>query len=230
MSHTVHPYSHRLGILRDWKSRWFNLRGKSIKYRDNLKVDVLIREYLEKKLRGMYVSGIEIERGENSMKIAITTSRPGLIIGRSGEGASKLKNDIEKKIRKIGGEVPGDLKLDVIEVKNPESHAAILAGMIIESLEKRMTFRRVIKQVAEKAYANKDVKGVKITVSGRLDGADMSRRESVKLGRLPLQTFRSDIDYAMDRAHLPTGYIGIKVWVYKGDIFADRSQNKTKDK
>src|SRR3989338_5231458 len=111
MSHTVHPFAHRLGILRDWKSRWFTLRGREIKYRDNLKADVLVRTFLEKRLKGMYINSIEIERGENNMKISIHTSRPGVIIGRSGEGASKLKSEIEKKMRKLGLAIPSTIKL-----------------------------------------------------------------------------------------------------------------------
>ena len=225
MSHTVHPFAHRLGILRDWKSRWFTLRGREIKYRDNLKADVLVRTFLEKRLKGMYINSIEIERGENNMKISIHTSRPGVIIGRSGEGASKLKSEIEKKMRKLGLAIPSTIKLDIIEIRSPESHAGIVAEMIIEALEKRMSFRRVIKQIAEKVMANRDVKGVKIQVSGRLDGADMSRRETIKKGRLPLQTFRSDVDFAINSAHLPTGYIGIKVWIYRGDIFKEKGKD-----
>ncbi len=216
MSHTVHPYAHRLGIIRDWKSRWF---GMDKQYRDFLKCDVTVREFLTEKLRGMYLAGIETERNRNQLKIIIKTSRPGLIIGRSGEGATKLKAEVEKEIRKLKLTSKQDIRLEVEEVRSPESNAAVVAEMIAESLEKRMTFRRVMKQTIEKVMANRDVKGVKIGLSGRLGGADMSRKEDLKKGRIPLQTFRADIDFARYEARLPYGSIGIKVWIYGGEIF-----------
>ncbi|MEX0918381.1 MAG: 30S ribosomal protein S3 [Candidatus Paceibacterota bacterium] len=216
MTHTVHPYSHRLGIIRDWKSRWFGAKGK---YQDYLKVDILLREYLEKRLRGFYVNSIEMERGENAYRIIIKTSRPGMIIGRSGEGVSRLKSDLIKKINKIGGDKPKEIKVDIEEVKDPESQAAIVAYMIAEGLEKRMPFRRVVKQTIEKVMANKNVLGVKVTLGGRLGGAEMGRTETMKQGRVPLQTLRADIDFAREKGFLPYGVVGIKVWIYRGDIF-----------
>jgi small subunit ribosomal protein S3 len=216
MTHSVHPYSHRLGIIRDWKSRWF---GKQGKYQDYLKTDVLLREYLEKRLRGMYVESIEMERGENFYRVIVKTARPGMLIGRSGEGATKIKNDIAKELRRLKITVPKDLKFDIEEVKDPETHAAIVAAMVAEGLEKRMPFRRVLKQTVEKSMASRGVLGVKITVSGRLGGAEMSRTESSKQGQIPLQTLRADIDFAKERALLSYGVIGIKVWIYRGEIF-----------
>ena len=219
MTHSVHPYAHRLGILRDWRSRWFAPKGK---YQQFLKADVLIREFLTKRLRGLYVDSIEMERGSNTLRIIIKTSRPGMIIGRSGEGTAKIRTDIAKQYRKIGVQMPTDFRFDIEEIRSPESHSAIVAHMIAEALEKRLPFRRVLKQTAEKIMANRDVKGVRIAISGRLDGADMGRRESIKKGRLPLQTLRADIDFARERAHLPYGDIGIKVWIYRGDIFEEK--------
>jgi len=216
MTHIVHPYSHRLGIIRNWKSRWFGARGK---YQEFLRGDTLLREYLEKKLRGLYVADIDIERNEKTMRIVIKTSRPGMIIGRSGEGMQKLRNDIDKVFRKLKLEKPEELKLDVEEVRSPESNAAIVGHMVAEALEKRLPFRRVMKQTLEKVMANRDVKGARIVLSGRLGGAEMSRREEIKKGGIPLQTFRADIDFARERAHLPYGDIGIKIWIYKGEIF-----------
>jgi small subunit ribosomal protein S3 len=216
MSHTVHPYSHRLGILRDWKSRWF---GKDKKLRDYLKVDVLLREYLVKKLRGMYVSSIEIERSEKILRVIIRTSRPGMIIGRSGEGSVKLKNDIQNFIKKIKVPASQELKMDIEEVRSPESNAAIVAQMVAEGLEKRLPFRRVMKQMVEKVMANRDVQGVRIFLGGRLGGADMARQEELKKGRIPLQTLRADIDFAREKAHMTYGDIGIKIWIYKGEVF-----------
>jgi small subunit ribosomal protein S3 len=220
MTHTVHPYAHRLGILRDWKSRWFSADPK--RYREFIKCDTNIRQFLEKRLRGFYISSVEIERGEKKLRIIIKTSRPGMIIGRSGDGAVKLKNKIEKVINKLNLTSKQDIKLDIEEIKNPESDASIVAHMVAEALEKRMTFRRVLKQTVEKVMANREVFGVRIALGGRLGGAEMARREEIKKGRIPLQTFRADIDFAREKAHLPYGVIGIKVWIYKGDIFEDK--------
>lgn len=216
MTHTVHPYSHRLGIIRDWKSRWFGVKNK---YKEFLKSDVLLREHLEKKMRGMYVSNIEMERGEKILRVIIETSRPGMIIGRSGDGAVKLKNDILSFLAKNKLSSGGEVKVDIKEIKSPESNATIVAQMIADGLEKRLPFRRVTKQIVEKVMANRDVSGVKIELSGRLGGASMARQEKIKRGRIPLQTFRADIDFCKYEARLPYGGIGIKVWIYKGEIF-----------
>ena len=222
MSHTVHPYSHRLGILRDWRSRWFAMDKK---YRDFLKADVLLRQALHARLKGMYVGGIEFERGAKTLRVIIKTSRPGLIIGRSGEGSTRLRNEMGALLKKHGLDVP-DLKLDIEEIRSPESNAVIVAQMVIEGLEKRLPFRRILKQTVEKVMANRDVKGVRIALSGRLGGAEMARHEELKKGRVPLQTFRADIDFARERAHLPYGVIGVKVWIYRGEIFGDARANK----
>lgn len=221
MSHNVHPYSHRLGILRDWKSRWFSLKDK---YTESLKSDLVIRDFLAKRLKGFYVSDVVIERSEKILRVVIETSRPGLLIGKSGEGALKLREDLTKKLRKVGLETKQELRIDVKEVRSPESNASIVSQMIAEGLEKRLPFRRVMKQTIEKVMANRDVIGVKIQLSGRLGGATMSRRESRKVGRIPLQTFRADIDFARREASLPYGNLGIKVWIYKGDIFAEKGE------
>jgi small subunit ribosomal protein S3 len=217
MTHIVHPYAHRLGILRDWKSRWFAVHPKQ--YREFLKVDTTIRKFLSKRLRGMYVSGIEIERSPKTLRIIVKTSRPGLIIGRSGEGSVRLVNELKAQIEKLKITGTPELRLDVEEIRSPESNAAIVAHMVAEGLEKRMPFRRVLKQTIEKTMANRDVLGVRIAISGRLGGADMSRAEEQKRGRIPLQTFRADIDFAREKAYLPYGVIGVKVWIYRGDIF-----------
>lgn len=217
MSHTVHPYSHRLGILRDWKSRWFGINKR---YRDYLKADILLREYLDKKLRDMHVSALDIERNDKMLRIIIKTARPGLIIGRSGEGAVKIKEDIIRQMKKWGTyDVAVELKMDVEEVRSIESNARLVAIMVRDGLEKRIPFRRVLKQTVEKVMANRDVKGVRIRIGGRLNGADMARTEELKKGRIPLQTFRADIDFARLRATIPQGDLGIKVWIYKGEIF-----------
>jgi len=216
MTHTVHPYAHRLGIIRDWRSRWFGVKAK---YKENLKGDVLIYGYLKKRLKGLFVNSIEIERSVKIFRIIIETSRPGLIIGRSGEGMVKLREDILRFMRRNKLSSKEELKIDVKEVKSPESSAMIVAQMVAEGLEKRMPFRRVMKSMVEKAFANRDVKGVKISLAGMLGGSKMARIESKKVGRIPLQTLRADIDYALYEASLPLGKIGIKVWIYKGEIF-----------
>ena len=222
MSHAVHPYSFRLGTLRDWKSRWFNLK----KYSQFLKSDVLLTEWLEKKLAGMYVEDINIERAPGTLHFVIKTARPGLIIGRRGEGAEKIKKEIRQFLVKNKLEIPPELKLTIEEVRSPETHAKIVSQMIAENLEKRLPFRRVMKQTIEKVMANKEVKGIKIALSGRLGGAEMSRREWHKKGQIPLQTLRADIEFARERAHLPYGDIGIKVWIYKGEVFFSDKKNR----
>lgn len=219
MTHTVHPYAHRLGIIRDWKSRWF--AKTPAEYRTNVIVDAVIRRFLKKRLRGMFVTSVEIERQQQAIRIIVKTSRPGLVIGRGGEGSQKLVKEIEAVVGKIKGAPKTGVKLDIEEVRSPESQAPVVAYMIAEGLEKRQTFRRVLKQTVEKVMANRDVQGVRIAVSGRLGGAEMSRQEEIKRGRVPLQTLRADIDFAKEQAYLPYGVIGIKVWIYRGDIFAD---------
>ncbi len=217
MSHSVHPYAHRLGIIRDWKSRWFS---SGQKYKDFLKADMMLREFLEKKMRSQYIGSIEMERNDKTFRLIIKTSRPGVVIGRSGEGSVKLRKDIIKFTTKNKFSIPADFKLDVEEIKSPESNAAIVAQMIAEGLEKRLPFRRVMKQTVEKVMANRDVKGIRLYCGGRLGGAEIARSEEMKKGRIPLQTLRADIDYAQEKAHMTYGDLGIKVWIYKGDIFS----------
>jgi small subunit ribosomal protein S3 len=216
MSHTVHPYSHRLGIIRDWKSRWFGVKNT---YKAFLKSDILLRRFLEKTLRGQFISDIQIERGQKMLRVILETSRPGSIIGRNGEGAVKLKEDILSFLRKNKLSTEGEVKLDIKELKSPESNSMIVAQMIAEGLEKRLPFRRVLKQVMDKVTSNKDVLGAKMELSGRLAGATMARQEKMKKGRIPLQTLRADVDFTKYEANMPYGKIGIKVWIYKGEIF-----------
>lgn len=218
MSKTVHPYSFRLGILRNWRSRWFNAQ----KFRSFLKADVLIREALEKSLKRIYAEEIEIERTPEVFHVIIKTSRPGLIIGRRGEGAEKIKALIINTMKKINAEVPKEVKLTIEEVRSAEGSAKIMAQMAAESLEKRMPFRRVMKQILEKGMMSKEVQGIKIALSGRLDGSEMGRKEWLRKGRIPLQTLRADVDFAKEKAYLPYGQIGVKIWIYKGDKFNEK--------
>lgn len=222
MTHRVHPYIFRINQLYPWKSRWFNLK----KFREYLREDTFLREWLEDRLRSAHIKSVEIERSPNTLHIIIKTSRPGILIGRGGEGAEKLKQDIQGRLIKVWKRfkvIPEkrDIKLTIEEVRFPETHSAIAAQMIVEEIEKRIQFRRVMKQALEKISSAKDVKGVKISLKGRLDGAEMARYEWAKKGRIPLQTIRADVDYAEKTARTKYGSIGVKVWIYKGDVFSE---------
>ncbi len=224
MTHRVHPYAFRLGILKPWKSRWFSAK----KFSRNLREDTLLREWLLKHLRQSHIRDIEIERSPNTLHVIVKTSRPGFLIGRGGEGAEKLKEEIKKFLAGVTRrfkEEPRKLetKLTIEEVRSPETHAAIAAQQMVDEIEKRTPFRRVLKQALDKVAASKEVKGVKIAIKGRLDGAEMARYEWLKRGRIPLQTLRADIDYAERTAYTTYGTVGVKVWIYKGDVFADKS-------
>lgn len=219
MSKVVHPYAHRLVTLRDWKSRWFADK----KYKNLLQNDVIIREFLAKKLRGFYISRIEIERNAKATKVIVHTSRPGMIIGRGGDGVNKLKAEMTKALLKRGVKTAEDFKLDIVEVVNPDADAAIVACSIAEGLEKRLPYRRVMKQAIEKVMATRGVKGARIYLGGRLAGAEIARSEQIKRGSIPLQTFRADVDFAREKAHMSYGDIGIKVWIYRGEVFRENN-------
>jgi small subunit ribosomal protein S3 len=223
MSKVVHPYAHRLVTLRDWKSRWFADK----KYKTLLQSDVVIREFLMKKLRGFYISRIEIERSVKATKIMAFTSRPGMIIGRGGDGVAKLKAELVAVLKKKGVAIPEDFKFDIVEVTNPDADAAIVACSIAEGLEKRLPYRRVIKQSIEKIMSARGVKGARIYLGGRLAGAEIARSEQIKRGSIPLQTFRADVDFAREKAHMSYGDIGIKVWIYRGEVFATEKNAQT---
>ena len=215
MTHITHPYGQRIGIIRKWKSGWF-FKNKT-KYRNALRDDFLLRNYLLKRLEGVMVNDITINRGKKELTITIFTSRPGLVIGRSGEGITKLTSDINSFAKKKSIELKDSpLRLSVEEIKFPETHANLVTEMIVDALKKRTPYRRVIKQMLEKSIASRDIKGARILVAGRLGGAEIARSEQVKSGRIPLQTLKADIDYSSGKAILPYGTIGIKVWLYKG--------------
>jgi small subunit ribosomal protein S3 len=226
MTHIVHPYAHRLGTIRDWKSRWFAKTPAD--YRTNVCIDAAIRRFLKKRLRGTHTTSVEIERTQKDIRVHIKTARPGLVIGRGGEGSQKLTKEIERVAKGVKGAPALGIKLDIEEVRSPESQAAVVAYLVAEGLEKRQTFRRVLKQTVEKVMANRDVKGVRIAISGRLGGAEMSRQEEIKRGRVPLQTIRADVDFAREIAYLPYGVIGVKVWIYRGDIFNKKEERAQK--
>lgn len=217
MGHKVHPNAYRLGITRDWQSRYF--ARKDLPF--FLQEDVLVRDTIRKKLGRVGIEAIEIERSGEGVSVKIRASRPGLIIGRGGSGIEDLRQILTKKIRelRIKQKRPDKftLSLTVEEVRQPELSAAVVAEHIAVDLEKRMPFRRTIKQALARVMQSKGVKGCKIMVSGRLDGAEISRSEWVAEGKIPLVTIRSDIDYAEDRAYCTYGVVGVKVWIYKGE-------------
>ncbi len=232
MTHRVHPYIFRINQLTTWKSRWFNRK----RFPEYLREDTFLRAWLERKLRASHIERVEIERFPNLLHVVLKTARPGILIGRGGEGAGKLKQDIERFLVRLGVRrtwrakqkatdtgKKRELKLTIEEVRSPETHAAIVAQMIADDIEKRLPFRRVLRTALEKIAAAREVKGVKISLKGRLDGAEMARYEWGKKGRIPLQTIRADVDYAEKTAFTAYGTIGVKVWIYKGDVFTDKS-------
>lgn len=234
MTHIVNPFSQRLGVIRDWRSRWFLGGAGSVGYKSSLRGDVLLREYFAKELRSMYVGDIIMERSKDEYRIIIHTSRPGMIIGKAGDGIDKLRQKITIFSKKKNLNIPQNFKLDIVEISSPESNAQVVAYMVAEALEKRMPFRRVLKTTVEKAMANRDVKGIRIALSGRLGGADMARKEEIRKGNVPLQTIRADVDFCKERANMTYGVIGIKVWIYRGMKFegaeAERYEVKERSK
>ncbi len=210
MGNKISPTSLRVGINKDWASRWFGGR----KYKDYLKTDLKVRTFLGKKLKNMAVDRIDLERGTDILNVVIHTSRPGFLIGRGGTGIEELKAEVKKLLKnKIA------VRLEIQEIKNPEASSAIMAESIVEQVEKRIPFRRILKQTIAKIMANREVKGVKIMMGGRLDGAEIARSEHLEQGSLPLQTLRADIDFARATAHTTYGTVGVKVWIYKGEVF-----------
>ncbi len=210
MGQKISPTSFRTGIQKDWASRWFGGR----KYVPYLKDDVATRTLLNKKLKNMSVDRVELERGTDTLNVVIFSARPGLLIGRGGTGVEELKNAIQKLLKnKV------NVRIEIQEVKNPESSAMIMAESMVDQIEKRIPFRRIMKQTLAKIMSSKQVKGAKILLGGRLDGAEIARSEHLEEGNLPLQTLRADIDYAKATAHTTYGTVGIKVWIYKGDRF-----------
>ena len=221
MGQKVNPYGFRLGVTTDWKSRWFKERG----YQELVIEDWKIRDYLNRQLETAAVSRIEIERSQGRVRIDIHTARPGIVIGRKGAEAQRLKSDLEKMMAKSGSK--DSISLNIQEIKNPELDAALIAQGICDQLVRRVAFRRAMKraiQTVQKAGAQ----GVRIQCSGRLGGAEMSRRESYREGRVPLHTLRADIDYGFREARTSTGRIGVKVWIYKGDILPYQVSDETK--
>ncbi len=214
MSHKVHPKIFRIRGTEDWDSKGFYKKNFPL----YLKEDFEIRRFLNEKLDKMGVEKIEIKRFIEKINIIISSARPGLIIGRGGEGAEKLKKEIKKIINKSGSS-KRDVAVEIKEIRNPWISAPLSGQWIAQQLERRVPYKRVLKQAIDKIALNKEVEGARVEVSGRLNGAEISRREWVKKGKLPRQTLRADIDYSQSIARCPYGVIGIKVWIYKGEKF-----------
>ncbi|GHT36453.1 30S ribosomal protein S3 [Endomicrobiia bacterium] len=207
MGHKVHPKSVRLGYIRDWESRWFNLKEMP----DLIEEDRRMRIYLKNKLKLASVSKIVIERPGKYLRVNIYTSRPGIVIGKGGQGIENLRKEVESMTAK-------KVFISVMEIKRPEVDAQLAAESIAFQLERQISFRRAMKKTIEKAMVA-GAKGIKVMVAGRLGGAEIARTEWLKEGRVPLQTFRADIDYGFTEAYTTMGQIGVKVWIFKKELF-----------
>jgi len=214
MGQKVHPTGFRLGIIYDWQSKWFS----DSEYRKLLEGDLAIRKYLQSAMKDASVSRVEIERNANIVTITVHTAKPGIVIGRSGQKVDELRTQLEALTGKR-------VRVNIQEIRMPELDAHLVARSIADQLERRVAFRRALKQTAQRTMA-RGALGVKAMVAGRLGGAEMSRREAVMEGRVPLHTIRADIDFGRAEAHTTFGRIGVKVWVYKGEAESTRPERQ----
>ena len=221
MGQKVNPHGIRVGIIKDWNSRWF---ARDNAFGDILVEDYNLRKFLKKKLYDASISKIEIERTATRVKIHINCARPGIVIGKGGTEIEKLRLECEKMINN-GKAQKMDVAVNVIEVKNPETNAQLVAENIAAQLEGRASFRRAMKQAIGRAM-NSNAKGIKTQVSGRLGGAEIARSESYHEGTIPLQTLRADIDYGFAEADTTYGKLGVKVWIYAGEVLAERKNRR----
>lgn len=216
MAHRVHPKIFRIKDVSDWNSRGFYEKNFST----DLKEDFEIREFLNKKLPRGAIEKIIIDRFPGKINVILSTARPGLVIGRRGEVLESLKKQLENKIlKKNKKQLTKELKIEIVEVKDPWTSASLTAQWMAQQIENRVRYRRVLKQALAKIMARKEIKGARVEVAGRLDGIEIARTEWLKAGKLPRQTLRADIDYAQARAYCRYGVVGIKVWIYKGERF-----------
>lgn len=220
MGKKINPKAFRIGVNKTWPSKWFGLKSGYIK---NVEQDIKIRKFLLKKLREAGVDRVEIERSANKIGISVYTAKPGLIIGRGGTGADDLKRNIHDDFLK--NFKMGEISLNVHEVDRPNLSSQIIVQSMIMDIEKRMPFRRVMKQAMNR-IERAGALGVKVKISGRLNGAEIARREMLSHGKVPLHTLRADIDYARGAANTTYGAIGIKVWIYRGDKFEKEVERK----
>lgn len=211
MGHKVHPVGFRLGVIKGWQSRWFAEKT----YKDLLAEDLRLRKVIRKDLASAGVSRVEIERpAARQVSITIHTAKPGIVIGRSGQKVEDLRQQLERETNK-------KIRLNIVEIRQPEADAYLVARSIAEQLEKRISFRRAMKQAVQKAM-RAGAKGIKVVVGGRLGGAEIARTEKEVEGKVPLQTLRADIDFDIAEAHTTYGVIGVKVWIYRGDVLPDK--------
>ena len=240
MSHRVHPKAYRLSRVDDWSSKWQTRKNLA----EYLEEDFLIRSFLEKELSDCGVESINIEKSQDKIDVIINSSRPGLIIGRGGKGVEELRDKVEKQIGKVSKkiqvlsskklkskritekiDISGDakktkkIKIEIKEIRDPWSKSTLAAQWIAQQIEKRLPYRRALKQGLDKIMMSKGIKGARVQVAGRLDGKEIARKEWLGNGSLPRQTIRAEIDYGIARAHCAYGAVGVKVWIYKGEKF-----------
>ncbi|OIQ15764.1 MAG: 30S ribosomal protein S3 [Bacteriovorax sp. MedPE-SWde] len=208
MGQKVHPYGFRLGYIKSWHSNWF---ANDREYGVTLHEDLAIRKYIDVKMKNAAVSSVELTRTSDQVKVTVYTAKPGVAIGKKGAGIEKVRNDLAKLTK-------GTLIFNIAEVKRPDADAKLIAENIAAQLEKRVAFRRAMKKVMQSAF-RAGVKGIRVRTAGRLGGAEMARAEGYTERKVPLHTLRADIDYNTAEAHTTFGVIGVKVWVYKGEIY-----------
>ncbi len=213
MGQKTNPIGNRLGIIRGWDSNWYGGRN----YGDKLAEDDKIRKYIHVRLAKASVSNVIIERTLKLITITVSTARPGIIIGKAGQEVDKLKEELKKLTNK-------EVQINIYEIKRPELDAQLVASSIARQIENRISYRRAIK-MAIAASMRMNAEGIKVQISGRLNGAEMARSETYKDGRIPLSTFRADIDYALVEAHTTYGRVGGKVWIMKGEVYCKREQS-----
>mgnify|MGYP002630826292 CR=1 FL=1 len=213
MGNKVHPYGFRLGVIKEWQTRWFADRPQT--YRENLLEDIKVRDFILKKHKDAAVSRVEIDRKTNEVRATIHSARPGVVIGRGGQRVEELRKDLEDITGKR-------IRVDLNEIRQAELEAPLVAQSIAEQIERQVAFRRAIKQSVTRTMQS-GAKGIKILVSGRLGGAEIARNEKAMAGRVPLHTIRADIDFGLAEAHTQMGKLGVKVWIYRGDVVATMS-------
>ena len=210
MTHKVHPKIFRIKNINNWDSRWLNQKN----FPEYLEEDFLIREFIESKLKDSGIDRVEIERFPGKINIIINSARPGLIIGQGGQGIEKIRKELSQKIFKFNKAKIKEIKVEIKGIKNPWLRPRLIGQWTAQQIEKRMPYRMVLKQAIEKVMNNKEVKGIRIEVAGRLNGAEIARRDWLSKGQLPRQTLRINVEYARVKAYCSYGVIGIKVWLY----------------
>jgi len=218
VGHKVHPTGFRVGVIYDWQSKWYADKN----YKSQVHEDIAIRrKIMEGRNIDAGISRVEIDRNANQLTVTISTAKPGIVIGRSGANVDQLRNELEKSTGKR-------VRVNINEIRTPELDAYLVARSIAEQLQRRVAFRRAIKQTVARTMA-RGAKGIKVVVGGRLGGSEMSRRESEKQGQIPLHTLRADIDFGIAEAHTTFGRIGVKVWIYKGEIMPEPKRRRADD-